>query len=97
MQDGALLGDARDPKHYALLVSDHEYADFTLKVKFKFREGNSGVYIRSQTREPDEAARTADRNRPQRRQFHERHLRELRPQLARQTTRRRNGQALQAG
>ena len=55
MQDGALLGDARDPKLYALLVSDREYADFTLKVKFKFREGNSGVYIRSQTRDPDEA------------------------------------------
>ena len=55
VQDGALLGDGRDPKLYALLVSDREYANFTLKVKFKFREGNSGVYIRSQTHDPDEA------------------------------------------
>ncbi len=53
--DGALLGNARDPQQYALLVTDNDYTDFTLKVKFKFREGNSGVYIRSQTHDPDEA------------------------------------------
>jgi hypothetical protein len=54
VEDGALLGDAKDAKQYALLVTDKQYSNFTLKAKFKFREGNSGVYIRSQTHDPDE-------------------------------------------
>jgi hypothetical protein len=55
VKDGALLGHARQPKLYALLVSDREYADFTVRLKFKMFEGNSGVYIRTALVGADEA------------------------------------------
>ncbi len=47
VENGALLGHAQKPKLYALLVSDQEYADFTVRLKFKMFDGNSGFYIRT--------------------------------------------------
>jgi hypothetical protein len=55
VENGALLGHARNPKLYALLVSDKKYADFTVRLKFKMFDGNSGFYIRTELLGPDEA------------------------------------------
>ena len=55
VKDGALLGQADKPKLYALLVSDEQYGDFTVRLKFKMFAGNSGFYIRSELRGADEA------------------------------------------
>ena len=54
VKNGVLLGHAQNPKLYALLVSDSEYADFTVRLKFKMIAGNSGFYIRTELRKPDQ-------------------------------------------
>jgi hypothetical protein len=55
VKDGVLVGQADKPKLYALLVSDEQYGDFTVRLKFKMFAGNSGFYIRSELRGADEA------------------------------------------
>ena len=46
--DGELVGtqEASEPRH-GLLVSNKEFGDFVVRLKFKAIEGNSGLYFRS--------------------------------------------------
>ncbi len=57
VENGEIVGrtkTANQLKKNEFLVTEKAYGDFTLKVKFKFREGNSGVQVRSK-RAPDGA------------------------------------------
>ena len=53
--DGAFVGRANSEKHYGLLVSDKTFKDFTVRFEFKVLSGDSGFYIRTILKEPDEA------------------------------------------
>jgi hypothetical protein len=55
VEDGVIVGQTKNAKLYSLLTSDQEYGDFTLRLKFQISDGNSGVYIRTEMRKPDEA------------------------------------------
>lgn len=45
--NGAIVGkSSKDEKRHGLLVSDKEYRDFTVKLKFRPIQGNSGFYFR---------------------------------------------------
>ena len=46
--DGAIVGTSEAAeKRHGLLVSDKAYSNFTIKLKFKVTDGNSGFYFRS--------------------------------------------------
>ncbi|MDP6763424.1 MAG: DUF1080 domain-containing protein, partial [Planctomycetota bacterium] len=47
IEDGVLVGrqEAADPSH-GHLVTDRSYEDFTLRVEYRARRGNSGLYFR---------------------------------------------------
>jgi hypothetical protein len=48
VQDGVIVGtSAKDEKLHGLLVSDKRYGDFTVRLKFKAIQGNSGFYFRA--------------------------------------------------
>jgi Domain of Unknown Function (DUF1080) len=49
VQDGTIVGttDDSDLKHNSFLATTKSYKNFVLKVKFKLRNGNSGVQFRS--------------------------------------------------
>lgn len=55
VEDGAFVGRANNEKLYGLLFSDQTFQDFTVRFKFKFISGDSGFYIRTIFKEPDEA------------------------------------------
>jgi len=55
VEDGAFVGRANNEKLYGLLFSDQTFQDFTVRFKFKFISGDSGFYIRTILKEPDEA------------------------------------------
>ena len=55
VEDGAIVGRANKEKLYGLLFSDDEYQDFTVRFKFKVLTGDSGFYIRTVFKEPDQA------------------------------------------
>ncbi len=55
VEDGAFVGRADKTKLYGLLFSDATYKDFTVRFKFKCLSGDSGFYIRTMLKEPDEA------------------------------------------
>jgi hypothetical protein len=55
VEDGAFVGRANKEKHYGLLFSDKTFKDFTVRFKYKFFSGDSGFYIRTLFKEPDEA------------------------------------------
>ena len=55
VEDGAFVGRADHEKLYGLLVSDKTYRDFTVRFKYKFLSGDSGFYIRTVMKEPDQA------------------------------------------
>ena len=56
VEDGAIVGRTQQAaKLYSLLVSDAVYHDFTVRLKFKSLKGNSGFYIRTVLKSPDEA------------------------------------------
>jgi hypothetical protein len=55
VENGALVGRANNEKLYGLLFSDETFKDFTVRFKFKFIAGDSGFYIRTIFKEPDEA------------------------------------------
>jgi hypothetical protein len=55
VEDGAFVGRANSEKHYGLLFSDRTFKDFTVRFKFKVISGDSGFYIRTRFKEPDEA------------------------------------------
>jgi hypothetical protein len=56
VEDGAIVGKTQQAARlYGLLVSDHVYHDFTVRLKFKSIKGNSGFYIRTVLGSPDKA------------------------------------------
>jgi len=55
VQDGAFVGRADKEKLYGLLVSDDVFEDFTVRLKFKCLSGDSGFYIRTVLKDPDQA------------------------------------------
>ena len=55
VEDGAFVGRANSEKHYGLLFSDRTFKNFTVRLKFKVITGDSGLYIRTHLKEPDEA------------------------------------------
>ena len=54
-EDGAFIGRANNEKLYGLLVSDKPFKDFTVRFKFKCLTGDSGFYIRTIVKEPEQA------------------------------------------
>ena len=55
VEDGAFVGRAHNEKLYGLLVSDKMFRDFTVRFKFKCLSGDSGFYIRTILKDPDQA------------------------------------------
>jgi hypothetical protein len=56
VEDGAIVGRITErSKLYSLLVSDKVFRDFTVRLKFKTVQGNSGFYIRTIIEDPDRA------------------------------------------
>jgi hypothetical protein len=55
VEDGCFVGRANNEKHYGLLFSDKSFKDFTVRFQYKFLSGDSGFYIRTVLKEPDEA------------------------------------------
>jgi len=55
VEDGAFVGRADNTKLYGLLVTDKQFRDFDLRLKFKVISGDSGVYIRTIIKPPDRA------------------------------------------
>jgi len=55
VEDGAFVGRADNEKLYGLLFSDRTFKDFTVRFKFKCLSGDSGFYIRTVFKEPDQA------------------------------------------
>lgn len=55
VEDGAFVGRANKTKLYGLLVSDATYKDLTVRFKFKVHSGDSGFYIRTIIKEPEQA------------------------------------------
>ena len=55
VEDGAFVGRANKTKLYGLLVSDKTFKDFTVRFKFKCLTGDSGFYIRTIMKDPDQA------------------------------------------
>jgi hypothetical protein len=52
VEDGVIVGRTTKLKKNEFLVTDKPYANFTLKAKVKFKNGNSGIQFRSE-RKPD--------------------------------------------
>jgi len=55
VEDGAFVGRANKEKLYGLLFSDATFKDFTVRFKFKAPSGDSGFYIRTVLKKPDQA------------------------------------------
>jgi hypothetical protein len=55
VEDGAFVGRADNEKLYGLLVSDDTFDNFTVRFKFKCISGDSGFYIRTIFKDPDQA------------------------------------------
>ena len=55
VENGAFVGRAKNEKLYGLLFSDATFKDFTVRFRFKFIAGDSGFYIRTIFKEPDQA------------------------------------------
>ena len=55
VENGAFVGRANNEKLYGLLFSDATFKDFTVRCKFKFIAGDSGFYVRTIFKAPDEA------------------------------------------
>jgi hypothetical protein len=55
VEDGAFVGRANNEKHYGLLFSDRTFKNFSVRLKFKMFSGDSGFYIRTHLKEPDES------------------------------------------
>lgn len=47
VQDGVIVAtSSKDEKRHGMLVTDNRYGDFTVRLKFKAVQGNSGFYFR---------------------------------------------------
>jgi len=55
VEDGAIVGRANREKLYGLLFSDDQFDNFTVRLKFKVLAGDSGFYIRTIFKKPDQA------------------------------------------
>ncbi len=55
VEDGVIVGRANNEKLYGLLFSDDQYDNFTVRFQFKCLEGDSGFYIRTVLKKPDQA------------------------------------------
>lgn len=55
VEDGVIVGRANKEKLYGLLFSDDQFSDFVVRLKFKVLAGDSGFYIRTIFKEPDQA------------------------------------------
>ncbi len=55
VEDGAFVGRANKTRLYGLLVSDQKYRDFTVRFQFKCLSGDSGFYIRTEIKPPEQA------------------------------------------
>ena len=55
VEDGAFVGRANKTRLYGLLVSDKKYGDFTVRFQFKCVSGDSGFYIRTEIKPPEQA------------------------------------------
>ena len=55
VEDGAFVGHANKTKLYGLLVSDKTFKNFTVRFKFQCLTGDSGFYIRTIFKDPDQA------------------------------------------
>lgn len=55
VEDGAFVGRADKTKLYGLLVSDKVFSNFSVRFKFRVLTGDSGFYIRTIFKDPDEA------------------------------------------
>ena len=55
VEDGVFVGRADKAKLYGLLVSDKQFKDFTVRLKFKCLSGDSGFYIRTIIKPPEKA------------------------------------------
>jgi len=55
VEDGAFVGRANKTKLYGLLVSDKKYGDCTVRFKFRVVSGDSGFYVRTILKDPDQA------------------------------------------
>jgi hypothetical protein len=55
VENGEIVGRANNERLYGLLVSDWAFGDFSLRLKFRCASGDSGVYIRTLLRPPDQA------------------------------------------
>lgn len=55
VEDGAIVGRANREKLYGLLFSDDTYTDLTVRFRFKVLAGDSGFYIRTIFKKPDQA------------------------------------------
>jgi hypothetical protein len=55
VENGAFVGRLNKEKLYGLLFSDATFKDFTVRFKFKFISGDSGFYVRTIFKAPDEA------------------------------------------
>ena len=49
VKDGVVVGSSpKSERRHGLLASDKKYGDFTVRLKFRVVEGNSGFYFRSE-------------------------------------------------
>ena len=55
VEDGAIVGRADKDKLYGLLFSDDQHRNFMVRFKFKWLAGDSGFYIRTIFKKPDQA------------------------------------------
>lgn len=55
VENGAFVGRANNTRLYGLLVSDEQYGDFTVRFQFKCVSGDSGFYIRTEIKPPEQA------------------------------------------
>jgi hypothetical protein len=55
VEEGVIVGRANKTSLYGLLVSDATFRDFSVRFKFKVLTGDSGFYIRTIIKEPDQA------------------------------------------
>ena len=55
VEDKTIVGRANKEKLYGLLFSDDQFDNFTVRFKFRVLTGDSGFYIRTIFKKPDEA------------------------------------------
>ena len=57
VEDGAIVGNGTQKPGYAMLFSEKQYKDFTVRFKYKVLAGNAGFYIRAEKLATSEGVR----------------------------------------